>query len=287
MATILLSQRHPALYFIAIWIKRLQRYRQWYMGQQQFAASRSTQNLPYRIKKHQSVLLRKLGESDMILQHNKVVNLKIAIPTIDHILIKPGETFSFCKLVGLPSRQKGYLPGMELSRGEARPGIGGGLCQISNLLHWLVIHSPLTIVERHHHSFDPFPDQGRVLPFGSGATVFYNYLDFQFINQTPHTFQVNLWLSEKCLEGELRVSEELDHTYHVFEKNHQFLKIADRFYRQNEIWRNRIAKYTDGRIEATELLFSNFAAVKYTPESYLHSCPGQEPLDQITGEEPS
>ena len=204
----------------------------------------------------------------MQLQINKVTNLKIAVKNIDGVLICPGETFSFCKLVGRPSKNKGYLPGMELSFGEARAGIGGGICQISNLIHWLVLHSPLSVTERYHHSFDPFPDDGRVLPFGSGATVFYNYLDYQFTNNTDHTFQINLWFSEKCLEGELRISSELEYSYHVFEKEHQFLKIDGHFYRKNEIWREKLLKFEGGRVVDTELITKNFARVTYTPENY-------------------
>lgn len=204
----------------------------------------------------------------MKLQVNKVTNLRIAIQNIDGILIRPGETFSFCKLVGLPTSAKGYLPGMELTFGEARAGIGGGICQISNLIHWLVIHSPLTVTERYHHSFDPFPDDGRVLPFGSGATVFYNYRDYQFTNNTQHTFQVNLWLTEKCLDGELRTDTELDYGYHVFEKDHQFLKIGGKFFRKNEIWRHKILKFKSGEVVDTELITKNFARVTYTPDNY-------------------
>jgi vancomycin resistance protein VanW len=216
----LLSQRHPFLYFIAIWTKRYQRKLHWYLGNKKYAAAKSVAPLPYRIKKHQSVLLKKLGSNNEQLQLNKVTNLKIAAGKITGILIKPGETFSFCKLVGLPAKRKGYLLGMELSFGEARAGIGGGICQIANLIHWLALHSPLTITERHHHSFDPFPDDGRVLPFGSGTTVFYNYIDFQLTNNTPHSFQINLWFSEKCLEGELRIDTELDYAYHIEEREH-------------------------------------------------------------------
>ena len=229
----LISQRHPALYFIAVWTRRIERYAVWYFGRKKYVSKRTTDKLAFRIKKHQSVLLKKLGESDMQLQVNKVTNLKIAIKYIDGILIKPGETFSFCRLVGLPTVKKGYLPGMELTFGEARAGIGGGICQISNLIHWLVIHSPLTVTERYHHSFDPFPDDGRVLPFGSGATVFYNYRDFQFTNNTNHTFQINLWLTDKCLDGDLRIDSELDYAYHVIEKDHQFIKTEVQFYRKN------------------------------------------------------
>lgn len=265
----LLSQRHPALYFIAVWLRRIKRQLEWKIDSKKYSKQKKIEKLPFRVKKHQSVLLKKLGESDIQLQINKVTNLKIAAARIDSMIIRPGETFSYCKTVGLPTKRKGYLPGMELSFGEAKAGIGGGLCQISNLIHWLVLHSPLTVTERHHHSFDPFPDDGRVLPFGSGATIFYNYLDYQFTNNTNHIFQINLWFTDKCLEGELRIDEELDYAYHVFEKDHQFLKIEDTFYRKNEIWREKLLKFQGGKIVETELITKNFARVTYTPENYI------------------
>lgn len=264
----LLSQYHPLLYFLAIWTRRIKRQIEWKIDSKKYAKQKKSEPLPFRIKKHQSVLLKKLGESDMQLQINKVTNLKIATKKINSIIIKPGETFSYCKTVGLPTKRKGYLLGMELSFGEAKAGIGGGLCQISNLIHWLVLHSPLTVTERHHHSFDPFPDEGRVLPFGSGATIFYNYLDYQFTNHTEHTFQLNLWFSEKCLEGELRIDTELDYAYHVIEKEHQFLKKENVFYRKNEIWREKILKFQSGKVVDQELITKNFARVSYTPENY-------------------
>lgn len=264
----LLSQRHPVLYFLAVWARRINRYGEWYFDSKRYAKKRTESKLPFRIKKHQSVLLKKLGDSDRQLQINKVTNLKIAINKIDGVLIRPSETFSFCSLVGLPTKRKGYLLGMELTFGEAKSGIGGGICQISNLIHWLVIHSPLTVTERYHHSFDPFPDDGRVLPFGSGATVFYNYRDYQFTNNTDYTFQINLWFTEKCLEGELRIDTELEYGYHVIEKEHEFLKIDGNFYRKNEIWRHKILKFKSGQIVETELITKNFARVTYTPDIY-------------------
>lgn len=264
----LISQYHPILYNIAVGLRRLQRKLIWIFDNKTYSREILKTNLDHRIKKHQSVLLKKLGENNAELQLNKIVNIKIAISHIDGIIIKPGETFSFCKLVGLPTAQKGYLHGMELSFGEAKPGIGGGICQISNLIHWLVLHSPLTVSERYHHSFDPFPDDGRVLPFGSGATVFYNYRDYQFTNNTNHIFQIKLWLTEKCLEGELRINEELKFSYHVFEKDHQFVKIENNYYRKNEIWRNKLLKFEGGKVIETELITKNFARVTYIPEIF-------------------
>lgn len=265
----LLSQRHPALYFLAVWARRIKRQVEWKFDSKKYAKTKNAEPLKFRIKKHQSVLLKKLGESDMQLQINKVTNLNLAAKKISTIVIRPGETFSYCKTVGLPTKRKGYLMGMELSFGEAKAGIGGGLCQISNLIHWLVLHSPLTVTERHHHSFDPFPDEGRVLPFGSGATIFYNYLDYQFTNNTKDIYQINLWFTEKCLEGELRIDRELDVAYHVIEKEHQFLKIDDTFYRKNEIWREKILKFQSGKVVDNELITKNFARVTYVPENYI------------------
>ncbi len=260
-----ISKYHPLLYFMATRSRRMMRYLQWKTDGKDYAHSFSNVPLAFRVKKHQSVLIRKLGDSDQHWQHNKVINLKIASPCISGILIHPQQTFSFCQLVGQPTTQKGYVEGMELSFGQARGGIGGGICQIANLIHWLVLHSPLQVVQRSQHSFDPFPDHGRVLPFGSGAAIFYNYIDYQFYNPTPHSFQIRLWFSEKCLEGELRCSVDLGYVYHVFEQQHAFLKIGTDYYRQNEIWRHRKEKYKSGEILATECMTRNFAKVLYQP----------------------
>ncbi|MGB0432620.1 MAG: VanW family protein [Bacteroidia bacterium] len=190
------------------------------------------------------------------------------VSKLNGTLIRPGQTFSFCKIVGLPTRKKGYKKGIELSFGKPRPGIGGGICQITNLLHWLALHSPLTITERHHHSVDPFPDDGRVLPWASGAAVFYNYLDFQLTNNTNWTFQINLWLTNKLLEGEIRVNKELDFAYHVKEHNHRFIKKGDEYFRSNEIWREKIAKFKSGALIEKVLVYKNYGKVMYIPKTF-------------------
>ena len=264
-----ISSMNPVFYFLVVKFRRFQRYLKWLTGKSKFAKTVSDDKLDYRVYKHQSVLIRKLGDTDLVLQYNKVENLKIAVKKINGVIIKPGETFSFCRLVGCPTKKKGYLEGMLLSNGEAISGIGGGLCQIVNLIHWLCLHSPLTVTERHHHSYDPFPDSGRVVPFGSGAGVFYNYIDYQFKNETDYTFQLLFWLDDKYINGDLRVNIELPYKYHVYEKNHHFIKIGESFYRRNELWRDKYDKKS-GNIVETELLQKSNALVKYLPEEYVN-----------------
>ena len=263
-----ISSLNPVFYFISVKLRRFARRLKWRFGGQKFAKTISAEPLKYRVYKHQSVLIRHLGDSDITLQKNKVENLKIALKNLNGIIIYPGETFSFCRLVGCATGRKGYLDGMLLSNGEARAGVGGGLCQIANLIHWLCLHSPLTITERHHHSYDPFPDDGRVIPFGSGATIYYNYIDYQFKNNTGYSFQLLFWLDKKCINGDLRVNTELPYKYHVYEKNHMFVKIGDSFYRRNELWRDKYSKEDSGAVMETELLQKNNSLVKYTPGEY-------------------
>ena len=129
-----LSTIHPIFYHTAVWLNRTKRCITWYVDQKTYAKHRAEQKLPYRVKKHSSVLIRKLGNTDIQLQYNKVTNLKLAIQKINGIIIKPGETFSFCKLVGKTTERKGYLPGILLFHGDSKVGIGGGICQIANLI---------------------------------------------------------------------------------------------------------------------------------------------------------
>lgn len=77
----------------------------------------------------------------MELQRNKLVNLRLASAQINGLVVQPGETFSFWKLVGEPSAKRGYLDGLVISAGKLGRGVGGGLCQLANLIHWLVLNS--------------------------------------------------------------------------------------------------------------------------------------------------
>lgn len=231
-----------------------------------FAVAQEKETLKHTMKRHQSLLRRKLGSSDPVLQENKITNLGIAIQHLDGLVIAPGETFSFWKQVGKPTKRKGYIEGMLLSQGEVMRGVGGGLCQLANLLFWMALHTPLQISERHHHSFDPFPDENRVMPFGSGASVFYNYVDLRLTNPTNYPIQLKVWLTEQHLKGSIQCEQEWPIAYHIEERNHRFHREQGKKYRENELWRIEIDKRT-GLTLKEELIIHNYAEVKYELQS--------------------
>ncbi|MGH3414635.1 MAG: VanW family protein [Marmoricola sp.] len=202
------SERFPVLYPLAVRAHRLRRHLAWRMSGDRWARRRPVGRLPFRVKRHSSLLLRQLGEEEMWLQHNKVANLRLAAACVDGVVIGPGETFSFNRLVGNCTRRRGFVEGMRLTNGRAHPGVGGGICQLANLLHWMFLHSALTVVERSEHSFDPFPDNGRVLPWGVGCSIVWNYVDLVVRNDTGARFAVHVQVGERHLEGELGTDRE-------------------------------------------------------------------------------
>ncbi|WP_022911070.1 VanW family protein [Aestuariimicrobium kwangyangense] len=260
-----LSERHPWLYPLAVKYHQTRRWIAWQSSGTPWAAEKSEDDLPVKVKHHKSLLLRSLGESEMWLQHNKVTNLRLAAREVDGLVIRPGESFSFNKVVGNCTRRRGFVEGMRLSNGEARPGVGGGICQLANLLHWMVLHSALTVVERSEHSFDPFPDNGRVLPWGVGCSIVWNYVDLVVRNDTESTFRMGVRVGERHLEGELHADREQAFSYRVSARHEEFLKRGDEYFRRNEIWRELIDRRTGDRV-GEELVKRNCALVKYLPQ---------------------
>ena len=150
------------------------RYLLWCSGKYRFAKSRERRDvLTCVAASHATPLLRKLRDVDMEYQYNKITNLRLAVDRLDGLLLRPGETLSYWRRIGRPTYRKGYLDGLVLYCGQIRYAVGGGLCQLSNLLFWMTLHTPLTVVERYRHSHDVFPDSNRTQPFGSGATCAY------------------------------------------------------------------------------------------------------------------
>ena len=236
----------------------------WFLERKKFARINAGVELAHTLIQHKSVMLRPLKDVDMYLQHNKVTNLRIANQRIHKVVILPGQVFSLWKLVGRPTANKGYLEGLALHNGNISTDIGGGLCQLGNLLYWMTLHTPLTIKERWRHGYDVFPDVNRTIPFACGATLSYNYIDLQLENKTSHSFQIFLWLDDKNLNGEIRCNENLNLDYRIYETDHLFQhQWWGGYTRHNKIWKSIHDKSTG--LTTEELVSENNAIMMYNP----------------------
>lgn len=226
-----------------------------------FCHEKASEALPHSVAKHSSPIRRSLPGVNAELQENKAKNLALAAPCINRLLIRPGETFSFWRAVGNTNAKKGYLPGLVIACGKQTEGMGGGMCQLSNLLHWMVLHSALSITEHHHHErYNLFPDDRRQVPFGLGTSIVYNYLDYRVTNNTPRTYQIMVWTDGENLHGELRADRPEPQSYLIRVERDCFIKEKDGIYRCCDIYRDVIE--ADGSTSSNHLL-STHAKVMY------------------------
>ena len=106
------------------------------------------------------------------------MNIKLASEAINNQVVFPGETFSFNKVVGKRTKEKGYMRAPVIVKGELSEDIGGGICQISSTLYNAVDNAGITITERYSHS-----KRVPYVPSGRDATVSWYGPDFRFTNK--------------------------------------------------------------------------------------------------------
>lgn len=259
----LFCELSPLAYRISVEKGILLRRLQDAFSRQKFARSRNEKPLPTLINRHNSLIRRRLGNVDMQLQENKTVNLALAAPHVNGILIRPGETFSFWRLVGRDSRRRGYRQGLTIRGGTPSQGFGGGMCQFTNLPHWMALHSELTIVEHHHHDgIDLFPDYNRQIPFGTGTSIVYNYLDYRVKNLTDNTYQILVRTDGEYLRGELRAERPQRHTYHIRTEDEHFSREGGIVFRNGRVIRDTTDVRT-GNVVKSEIIRCNHARVLY------------------------
>lgn len=228
-----------------------------------YSKTKQNRRLTYSVYKHNSLIRRKLGNVDPHLQDNKAINLAIAAPKISNTIIKPNEVFSFWELVGKCKVEDGYQEGLTIKNGKTSQAIGGGMCQFTNLIHWLVLHTDLDIIEHHHHDgIDLFPDFGRQIPFGTGTSIFYNYLDYRFKNNTNHTYQIIVSVDEEYLKGEILSDTLINHNYHIVVENEHFTKENESVYRNGNILRKKVSKINGLNLDV-KCIKVNHAKVMY------------------------
>jgi vancomycin resistance protein YoaR len=111
---------------------------------------------------------------------NRTENLRLAVQSLNGILVLPGRRLSFNEAVGERSVGKGYKLATIFRQGKEALGIGGGVCQVSGTLFNAALLAGLRIVERQNHS-----KPVAYLPPGRDATVDFGSVDLVIENTKP------------------------------------------------------------------------------------------------------
>lgn len=255
----------PATYAISKEKEICRRHLQDFRSKEVFAKTKLKGKLPNVVSSYSSELIKRGKGIDPELQKNKAINIRLASGRINGIVIRPGEVFSFWRTVGKTTKRKGYRDGRIISGDRLVAGLGGGLCNLGNTIHLLVLHSPLTVTEFHSHSDALAPDHGERVPFSSGTSVSYNYIDYRFRNDTDQDLQLLLWCKGGRLYGELRSEREFPQYYELYEEDHHFHKEEEKYYRISKIYR-RVIDRASGEVTARELVRDNHSEVMFDYE---------------------
>lgn len=165
--------------------------------------------LPHQLFAASTPLYNRSTGWPMIYQENKVFNLKLAAACLNGLLIQPGEVFSFWQLARRADAKQPYREGLVLRDGRLQAVPGGGMCELSNFLFWLLLHAPVRIIERQGHRSREFPPPPSDKPTGVDATVAEGWLDLKLQNISKGCLQICLSFTEDQLQGQVR-SEQAD-----------------------------------------------------------------------------
>jgi len=261
MARKRLTQLFPFLLPLRIWQRNL-----FYQIGMKFDGNKYSKSfgekLKYEVCKTKTLMINENSGYDIIYQKNKVENLKIASKTMNHILIYPNETFSFCYLVRNSKKYGKYKDGLILVDGKIVAKKGGGLCHLSNLLHYLFLMSPLTVTERHGHKVKSFPNSDKSSLEGIDATISSGWLDLKVKNETNNIYQIDISFDEDYMYGKILSNSESNVDYKIVNGNLKYVKENENIYECVEVIRVEIDKKTRKEIRK-EKLYDEKVLIEY------------------------
>jgi vancomycin resistance protein YoaR len=114
----------------------------------------------------------------------RLTNVRAGAKRFNGVLLKPGETFSFGKLLGEVDASTGYVPELVILGDHEEKQYGGGLCQVSSTAFRAALAAGLPITERVNHAFAISYYTWPYSAPGVDATIYYPAVDFKFVNDT-------------------------------------------------------------------------------------------------------
>jgi vancomycin resistance protein VanW len=228
---------------------------------QAYAKTLRDELLPHKLFSADSGLYNPNTGFDMTYQENKVFNLKLAAKTLNGLLIKPGETFSFWQTVRHADKDTSYKDGLTITDGKLGIASSGGLCQMSNVLFWVLLHSPLTIVERHPHKAR-VPNTRDGEPQGVDATISEGWLDLKVKNETDITFQIGIAFDSANITGSLFTDKAMPFIYEIEGKDLSYFRENGKVYQKISIYRCEKA-FDTREVMSESLLYENLCEIDY------------------------
>jgi vancomycin resistance protein YoaR len=125
---------------------------------------------------------------------NRIWNVHLMADYIDGTIIRPGEVFSFNRVVGERTVERGFREGQMILGSLLLPSIGGGVCQTATTLFNNAFELGLPVLRRYNHSF-----YISHYPLGRDATVSWGGPDLVFKNDLDHAILIKSSYTDSTL----------------------------------------------------------------------------------------
>ena len=257
-----LTQIFPFLLPARLMQRKMCYYAKMWFDSHSYAETIDGQQLPHMLFETDCVLYNGNTGFDMVYQENKVFNLKLAAQTLNGLLIRPGETFSFWRCVRHADKHIPYKNGLKVLNGKLTTAPGGGLCQMSNLLFLMLLHTPLTIIERVGHDIKEFPEQNSDVIKGVDATISEGWIDVKSRNDTDCTYQISVTFDDENIIGTVFVDKRPQMLYRVENGSVVYSRKNGEIYESVKVERAEIAAGSGETIGLT-LLYTNTCKICY------------------------
>lgn len=208
---------------------------------------------------------------------NRSNNIRLSSEKINGLILMPGETFSYNKVVGERTIKAGYKEAAVYVGGKVVNGIGGGICQVSSTLYNAVLQANLEILSRRNHYFIT----SYVSP-SRDATVSFGSIDFQFKNNRTYPIQIECISKNGICQINIKgIKEEIEYDVEIQDQITEVIPYTTKYIDTKELTKGQeeeIQKGVNGyKSKAYKILKLNGAIVSKT----LLSKDSYNPLQRI------
>jgi hypothetical protein len=125
-------------------------------------------------------------------QAPRAQNIELAAALLDGVVIQPGETLSFNKVVGPRNERHGFKKAKVIIHKRLRKDFGGGVCQVASTFHAAALKAGLDVIEVHPHS-----RASTYIHPSLDATVVWGAQDLKVRNPYPYPIRVKTDTSKR------------------------------------------------------------------------------------------
>ena len=145
------------------------------------------------------------GNSD-----NRNTNLKVSCEALNGYVIKAGEEFSFNKIVGRLTAEKGYKKAPGFVGGKEVDVLGGGVSQTASTLYYCALLADLEILERHNHGYAV-----SYIDLGLDASIDWGSQDLRLKNNTSSPIRITAYANDGSVYIQLLGVDEKDYQVEI------------------------------------------------------------------------